>query len=99
MDWVRILAYITGTVNQELLLRLEMINVIRGQPRCRLRRLSSTIARKSSSDGPLGRGFALFFAENSLRYLRRTRGHCIISVQAEHLNAGSRNSPVRKSAH
>ena len=35
----------------------EMISAIRGQPKRGFRRLSSTMARMSSSDGPLGSGF------------------------------------------
>jgi hypothetical protein len=52
---------------------LDMISAIRGQPKPVLRHLSSTMARMSSSEGPLGPGFVLFYAEYSRRYLRRIR--------------------------
>ena len=49
----------------------------RGQPNNRLRRLSSTMARIISSDGPFGPGLrGTWRAENRARYLRRTRHWC-----------------------
>jgi hypothetical protein len=93
MDWARILAYITGTVDQPLLLRNEYLaaqnRILRGQLKGRLRFSDAERAKLGEIGRRLGRkalgevANAAVGSENSIhliRYRRRIRT-CLLDVR------------------